>query len=58
MLVTSLTGLMPVPFQAAYSGTKAFLTAFGTALAHELRGHEDQRHRLRPRRHRHRADLR
>jgi len=38
MLVTSLTGLMPVPFQAAYSGTKAFLTAFGTALAHELRG--------------------
>lgn len=38
MLVTSLTGLMPVPFQSAYSGTKAFLTAFGTALAHELRG--------------------
>lgn len=38
MLVTSLTGLMPVPFQAAYSGTKAFLTSFGTALAHELRG--------------------
>lgn len=38
MLVSSLTGLMPVPFQAAYSGTKAFLVAFGTALAHELRG--------------------
>ncbi|PZR14530.1 MAG: hypothetical protein DI536_10790 [Archangium gephyra] len=38
MLVTSMAGLMPVPFQAAYSGTKAFLTAFGTALAHELRG--------------------
>ncbi|MFZ5446905.1 MAG: SDR family NAD(P)-dependent oxidoreductase [Myxococcota bacterium] len=38
MLVTSMAGLMPVPFQAAYSGTKAFLTAFGTALAHELSG--------------------
>ncbi len=38
MLVTSMAGLMPVPFQAAYSGTKAFLTAFGTALAHELKG--------------------
>lgn len=38
MLVTSMAGLMPVPFQAAYSGTKAFLTAFGTALAHELQG--------------------
>jgi short-subunit dehydrogenase len=38
MLVTSLTGLLPVPFQAAYSGTKAFLSAFGMALAHELRG--------------------
>lgn len=38
LLVTSMTGLMPVPYQAAYSGTKAFLTAFGTALAHELRG--------------------
>ncbi len=38
LLVTSMAGLMPVPFQAAYSGTKAFLTAFGTALAHELSG--------------------
>jgi short-subunit dehydrogenase len=38
MLVTSMAGLMPVPFQAAYSGTKAFLTAFGTALAHEVQG--------------------
>ena len=38
MLVTSMTGLMPVPFQSAYSGTKAFLTSFGTALAHELSG--------------------
>jgi short-subunit dehydrogenase len=38
MLVTSMAGLWPVPFQSAYSGTKAFLTAFGTALAHELEG--------------------
>jgi uncharacterized protein len=38
VIVTSMAGLMPVPYQAAYSGTKAFLTAFGTALAHELRG--------------------
>ncbi|MFO0599533.1 MAG: SDR family NAD(P)-dependent oxidoreductase [Myxococcaceae bacterium] len=38
MLVTSMTGLIPVPFQSAYSGTKAYLTAFGTALAHELQG--------------------
>jgi short-subunit dehydrogenase len=37
MLVTSMAGLMPVPYQSVYSGTKAFLTAFGTALAHELR---------------------
>lgn len=38
MLVTSLTGLLPLPFQAAYSATKAYLTSFGTALAHELQG--------------------
>lgn len=40
MLVTSMAGLWPVPYQAAYSGTKAYLTAFGTALAHELKGTE------------------
>lgn len=38
MIVSSMTGLMPVPFQSAYSGTKAYLVAFGTSLAHELRG--------------------
>jgi short-subunit dehydrogenase len=38
MIVSSLTGILPVPFQTAYSGTKAFLVAYGTALAHELRG--------------------
>ena len=36
MLVTSMTGLVPTPYQAAYSGTKAFLTTFGQALYHEL----------------------
>lgn len=38
MIVSSLTGLVPVPFQAAYSGTKAYLVGFGSALAHELKG--------------------
>lgn len=38
MLVSSMTGVMPVPYQSAYSGTKAFLNAFGLALAHELEG--------------------
>ena len=39
MLVSSMSGVMPVPYQSAYSGTKAFLNSFGTALAHELEGH-------------------
>lgn len=38
MLVTSMTGLIPVPFQTAYSATKAFLTTFGMGLNHELAG--------------------
>lgn len=38
MIVSSLTGILPLPFQTAYSGTKAYLVAFGTALAHELKG--------------------
>lgn len=38
LIVASMTGLIPVPFQSAYSGTKGFLTSFGTALAHELKG--------------------
>jgi short-subunit dehydrogenase len=37
-LVTSLSGLQPVPYQTAYSGTKAFLTTFGLGLHHELAG--------------------
>lgn len=37
MLVTSLTGLIPVPYQTAYSATKAFLVSFGRGMYHELR---------------------
>ena len=38
MLVTSLTGLVPTPYQTAYSASKAFLTTFGQGLYHELSG--------------------
>lgn len=38
MLVTSLGGLQPLPYQTAYSSTKAFLTTFGLGLHHELAG--------------------
>ncbi len=38
LLVASMAGLMPVPYQSAYSGTKAFLTHFARGLWHELRG--------------------
>ncbi len=37
MLVSSLAGSIPLPYQALYSGTKAFVTAFGQALGYELR---------------------
>jgi uncharacterized protein len=37
LLVASLSGLTPVAYQAAYSGTKAFLIKYGWALHHELR---------------------
>jgi hypothetical protein len=36
MLVTSLAGLVPVPYQTAYSATKAFMTTYGQGLYHEL----------------------
>jgi len=36
LLVASLSGLTPVAYQAAYSGTKAFLIKYGWALHHEL----------------------
>lgn len=37
MLVASMAGVTTVPYQSAYSGTKAFLVAFGHGLWHELR---------------------
>ncbi|GAC1341467.1 MAG: mycolate reductase [Myxococcales bacterium] len=38
LLVASMAGMMPIPYQAAYSATKAFLVHFGCGLWHELRG--------------------
>lgn len=38
LLVSSMAGLAPVPYQAAYSGTKAFLVHYGCSLFHEARG--------------------
>jgi short-subunit dehydrogenase len=40
LLVTSVAGLIPAPYQAAYSGTKAFVTSFGQACAEELHGQD------------------
>lgn len=36
MLVSSMAGLSPVPYQTAYSATKAFLVHLGAALHHEM----------------------
>jgi short-subunit dehydrogenase len=38
LLVSSMAGIFPVPYQTAYSGTKAFLVHFGCGLWHELAG--------------------
>lgn len=38
MLVASLAGITPVPYQTAYSSTKAFLVHFGCGLWHEWQG--------------------
>lgn len=38
MLVSSLAGFAPLPWQALYGGSKALVTSFGIALNHELRG--------------------
>jgi uncharacterized protein len=38
LLVSSMGGLFPLPYQSAYSGTKAFLIVFGRCLHHELEG--------------------
>lgn len=37
MIVSSMAGIFPVPYQAAYSGTKAFLMGFANALACEIK---------------------
>ncbi|MGA9519829.1 MAG: SDR family NAD(P)-dependent oxidoreductase [Myxococcaceae bacterium] len=37
LLVSSMAGLVPVAYQSAYSGTKAFLLNYGSGLHHELR---------------------
>jgi uncharacterized protein len=38
LIVSSMSGITPVPFQTAYSATKAFLVTFGIGMWHELRG--------------------
>jgi len=38
MLVSSMAGIHPVPYQTAYSATKAFLVHFGVGLFHEYKG--------------------
>ncbi|PWG80140.1 SDR family NAD(P)-dependent oxidoreductase [Pararcticibacter amylolyticus] len=37
MIVSSMAALFPVPYQAAYSGTKGFILNFISALSHELK---------------------
>jgi short-subunit dehydrogenase len=37
LLVSSMAGLTPVPYQTAYSATKAFLVNFGCGLFHEAK---------------------
>jgi short-subunit dehydrogenase len=37
MLVSSMAGIYPVPFQAAYSASKAFILSYGNALSYELK---------------------
>jgi short-subunit dehydrogenase len=39
LLVSSMASLAPMPYQALYGGTKAFLTNYGHALRHELMQH-------------------
>lgn len=38
MLVGSIAGFLPVPYQSAYAATKAFVSHFGQGLHQELRG--------------------
>lgn len=36
MLVSSMAGLGPLPYQAVYAGTKAFVANYGASLHHEM----------------------
>jgi short-subunit dehydrogenase len=38
MIVSSMAGIFPVPYQTHYSATKAFLVHYGVGLWHELQG--------------------
>jgi short-subunit dehydrogenase len=38
LIIASLGGIVPLPYQAVYSGSKAFLVNFGLALREELSG--------------------
>lgn len=38
LIVSSMAGINPVPYQTAYSATKAFLVSYGLGLWHELKG--------------------
>ncbi len=37
LLVSSMAAILPVPYQSAYSGTKAFILTFASTLAHEIK---------------------
>lgn len=39
LLIASLAGIVPLPYQAVYSGSKAFLVNFGLSLREELKSH-------------------
>jgi short-subunit dehydrogenase len=38
LLVSSMAGFAPLPYQAAYAATKAFVTSYGRSLSYELKG--------------------
>ncbi|MBS1500608.1 MAG: SDR family NAD(P)-dependent oxidoreductase [Bacteroidetes bacterium] len=40
LIVSSMAAIFPVPYQAAYSGTKSYLLTFATALSHELKNRQ------------------
>jgi len=37
LIVSSMAAVIPIPYQAAYSGTKAYILSFATAFSHELK---------------------